>query len=267
MIALLVSFTIGITTSLACDFAKNVNSVYSLSGPVTLVLKDLGLLKNKKLKGVSIFHPVSKKDFNGVFLPGGVFLSRETIKGFAGSLLFFDESRELSRMLAQFEGIQAVEIKTRTLTPPEVMQKMERELAPHLVGCSFAALSTKLNSRLGELKKLAAKDATFLFFLGKIENNRLPELIMVQDGVVKWMIQQGVLKTYPSELPYVNWSAKILNSLPQNTIQVGLKDPGSVLEKEMSRSKGGNVINLTYPGALIPGSGQVEAMIYLYQNL
>jgi len=182
-------------------------------------------------------------------------------------LLFFDESRELSKMLAQFEGIKAVEIKTRSLTPPEVMQKMEKELAPYLVGCSFADLSLRLNSRLAELKKIAAQNATFLFFLGSIGNNRLPELIMVQDGVVKWMIQEGVLKTYPSELPYVNWSAKILNSLPQDTIQVGVKDPGSLLEKSISKNKGRNVINLTYPGALIPGSGQVEAMIYLYQNL
>lgn len=266
MITLLLSLIVAVSTSYAsCDFAKEIKSVYSLSGPVTLILKDLDLLKNEKLKGVSVFHPVAKKDFHGVFLPGGVFLSHDTIKGLAGSVLFYDESRELTRIFSRYEGIKAVEIKTRSLTPLEVMQAMEKQLRPYLVGCDLAKLTSHLKSRLEELKILIHKDSTFLFFLGLIQNDKLPELVMVQDGVVKWMIQEKLLKTYPSELGYVNWSARILNNLPKGAFHVGLKDSGSSMDTEIKKNQ--LIINLTYPGALIPGSGQVEAMIYLFKNL
>ena len=168
-------------------------------------------------------------------------------------------------MLANFEGIKAVEFKTRSLTPLEVMLKLEKDLSPYLVGCDFSALNSELKKKLADLKKIADKKSTMLFFLGSIQSERLPEHIMVQDGVVKWLIQEGVLKTYPSELPYVNWSAKILNGLPKDTVRVGIKDSGSQLEKKISKNK--NVINLIFPGSLIPGVGQVDAMMYLYQSL
>ena len=265
MLVLLASILLNISTAISCDFRSEVKSVYSLSGPVTLILKDLGLIKNKKLKGVSIFHPVAKKDFQGRFLPGGVFLSHETIKGLAGSVLFYDESRELNRIFFRYEGIRAVEIKTRSLTPLEVMESMEKQLTPYLIGCDLRKLTNNLNMRLKELKKLARKDSTFLFFLGLIQNNKFPELIMVQDGIVKWMIQEKLIKTYPSQLPYVNWSARILNNLPRDTYKVGLRDSGSSMETELKKDN--YIINLTYPGALIPGSGQVEAIIYFFKNL
>jgi hypothetical protein len=265
MIVLLASFLFNISISISCDFNSEVKSVYSLSGPVTLILKDLGLVNNKKLKGVSVFHPVSKKEFQGNFLPGGVFLSHETIKSLSGSVLFYDESRELSRIFSRYEGIRAVEIKTRSLTPMEVMKVMEKQLTPFLVGCDLKKLTNNLKMRLEELKKLARKDSTFLFFLGLIQNNKYPELVMVQDGIVKWMIQEKLIKTYPSELAYVNWSARILNNLPKETYKVGLRDSGSSMETELKKDN--HTINLTYPGALIPGSGQVEAMIYLFKNL
>lgn len=265
MITLLISLLLGISTAYSCDFAKDIKSVYSLSGPVTLILKDLDLLKNEKLKGVSVFHPMAKKDFHGTFLPGGVFLSHDTIKGLAGSVLFYDESRELTRIFSRYEGIKAVEIKTRSLTPLEVMQAMELQLKPYLIGCDLGKLTSQLKTRLAELKKMTRKDSTFLFFLGLIQNNKFPELVMVQDGVVKWMIQEKLLRTYPSELAYVNWSARIVNNLPKNTFHVGLKDSGSTMDTEIKKHD--HIINLTYPGALIPGSGQVEAMIYLFKNL
>jgi hypothetical protein len=265
MFILLLSLILGISTSYSCDFAKDVKSVYSLSGPVTLILKDLALLKNTKLKAVSVFHPVDKKDFAGAFLPGGVFLSHDTIKSLDGSVLFYDESRELNRIFSRYPAIKSVEIKTRSLTPLEVMLAMEQQLKPFLVGCDLGKLTTQLTKRLEVLKKLTKKDSTILFFLGLIQNNKLPELVMVQDGVVKWMIQEKLIKSYPSELAYVNWSARIINNLPKDTFRVGLKDSGNSME--LGIKKNDHTINLTYPGAFIPGSGQVEAMIYLFENL
>lgn len=265
MIVLLLSIFFSISISYSCDFAKRIKSVYSLSGPVTLVLKDLDLLKNLKLRGISVFHPVAQKDFHGVFLPGGVFLSHETIKSLSGSVLFYDESRELSRVLSRYQDIKAIEIKTRSLTPLAVTELMERELAPYLVDCKLDGITSQLKSRLEDLKKMIQKDSTFLFYLGHIQNKKMPELVMAQDGVVKWMIQEKLLKTYPSELSYVNWSARILNNLPLSTMHVGLKDSGNMMITEIK--KNGQHINLTYPGALIPGMGQVEAMLYLFKNL
>jgi hypothetical protein len=265
MIVLLLSFFLGISTSYSCDFAKKIKSVYSLSGPVTLILKDLDLLKDQKLKGISVFHPVAKKDFQGVFLPGGVFLSHETIKSFSGSVLFYDESRELSRVLSRYQDIEAIEIKTRSMTPLAVMELLEKKLAPYLDDCRLNRLTSHLKSKLEDLKKMIQRDSTFIFYLGHIQNKKMPELVMAQDGVVKWMIEEKLLKTYPSNLSYVNWSARILNNLPLNALHVGLKDSGNLVKSEIK--KNGQHINLTYPGALIPGSGQVEAMLYLFKNL
>ena len=72
MITLLVSLLFNISNAISCDFNKEIKSVYSLSGSVTLALRDLGLLKNKKLLGISSFHPVPQKDFNGKLVFGEV---------------------------------------------------------------------------------------------------------------------------------------------------------------------------------------------------
>lgn len=261
MIALALSFLFSIST-FACDFRPEVKGVYSLAGSATLALRDLGLLQSPKLKGVSVFHPVDKANFKGAFLPGGVFLSHESIKNLSGSLLFFDESRELSRILARYPKIKAVEIKTRSLKPLEVVALMEKTLASYVTSCDLSSMTTKMQTRLSELKALIPKNKTILFFLGSIQNNRLPELLMVEDGIVQWMVDEKLIKTYPSKLAYVNWSSKILNSLPKDVMKVGLKDSGNEMKKGVTISESGT--NLTYPGALIPGFGQVEAMIYLF---
>ena len=262
MIALLVSFLISISFSFSCDFQKDIKSVYSLSGPVTLALQDLKLLQNKKLLGISIFHPIPKKEFAGKFLPGGLFLSHETIKNFSGSVLFYDESRELSKILARYKDIKAVEIKNRSMTPPEVMKNLTAQLKTYLSGCDLKGMENSLDLKLVKLKKLIRSKSHFLFFLGLIQGDRLPEMLMVNDGVVKWMKDEKLIQTYPSDLPYVNWSPKILNELPKDTYRIGLKDSGDTMEVKLEKKQ--NVINLTYPGAFIPGRGQVDAMIYFF---
>ena len=265
MSILLASFILFFSNAFACDFRKDIKSVYSLSGPISLALKDLGLIQNKSLKGVSIFHPISKKDFKGEFLPGGVFLSHDTIKNFNGSLIFYDESRELSRIFSRYKGIRSVEIKSRSIKPTEVMTQLEAQLAPYLLGCDLAALAKKLKERQVYLKSLVPKNLTMLFFLGPIHNEKHPDLLIVNDGVVKWLVEEKLIQTYPSTLAYVNWSAKIMQELPKAAFKVGIRDSGNSLDQKIQRKD--RSINLTYPGSLIPGSGQVEAMIYLFENL
>jgi hypothetical protein len=114
------------------------------------------------------------------------------------------------------------------------------------------------------LQSLLTKKPAILFFLGQVGDQRLPELLMVQDGVVKWMIEKNLITTYPSPLGYVNWSAKELINL-SHALKIGLVDSGNKGVTKLEKTKIG--YNLTFPGALIPGRGQVEAMIYLLKEL
>jgi hypothetical protein len=154
MIILVLSFLLSLGVTFACQFKQEIRSVYSLSGPVTMALRDLNLIKSSKLKGISVFHPIKKGDFNGQFLPGGVFLSHETIKKISGSLLFYDESRELKKILSQYKDINSIEIKTRNLTPPQVLATIVEILTPLLSGCDYLELKKQMDLKLSELKKI-----------------------------------------------------------------------------------------------------------------
>ena len=264
MLALLASLFFSFST-FACDFAPEVKNVYSLAGSVTLALRDLNLLSDPKLRGVSIFHPIDKKVFKGQILPGGIFLSHDTIKKLKDSILFYDESLEMTRILSRYPEVKAVQVKTRSLTPIEVVKETARVLSPYLKSCELNSLSQKLQAKLDQLKTKHPSNKTMLFFLGTAVGNRLPELLMVNDGVVKWMVGEKLIKTYPSPLAYVSWSSKLMQEIPQNALKVAIKDSGSDMVSKVEKS--GETINLTYPGALIPGSGQVEAMIYLFEKL
>lgn len=263
MLALLISFFL--SSVYACVFSPEISKVYSLSGTVSLALRDLKLLREPQLKGVSIFHPIDKKDFRGEFLPGGVFLSPDSMAKINDGILFYDESRELTRMLARSPKIKAIEVKTRGLTPMEVASKTEELLKPFVKGCDLKVLSTDLKVKLETLKKTISTSKSMLFFLGAARGDKWPSLLMVNDGVVRWMVSQKLITTYPSELAYVNWSAKIMNSFSKDSIKVGLVDPGSEIKTQIETTD--QFINLTYPGSLIPGTGQVDAMIYLFKNL
>jgi hypothetical protein len=267
MIVLLFSFILLVGRTYCCDFSRDVKSFYSFSGPVSLLLKDINLLGKEKLKGLSVFHPIEKVTFRGDFFPGGIFLAHETLRKLEGSTVFYDESRELTKIFSQYQKIKAIEIKTRGLGPREVLNTVYRELSPFLVQCSSASATLNLDFKLAKLSRLMSKHRSkmFLFFLGNIYRERLPEMLMVQDGIVKWLIEKEKLQTYPSPLAYVNWSSKIMNQMPSETLKIGLKDSGNRMDKRIQRS--GNVINLTYPGLLIPGAGQVDGMIYLLENL
>jgi hypothetical protein len=230
-----------------------------------MALKELNLLGSPKLKGISIFHPITKKEFSGEFLPGGVFLARGKLQTMKGSVVFFDESQELKRTLNQNPGIQAVEVKTRNLTPPEVITVVQEKLKPYLVDCHSENLALSLQLKLKKLRSLIPPQLGALFFLGAIRGEKYPAMMMVNDGVVKWLVQQKLISSYPSELAYVSWSAKIMNSLPAHYKKIALSDSGQGMRSSMDHTPLG--VNLTYPGALIPGVGQVDAFIYLFGHL
>jgi hypothetical protein len=251
----------------SCDFNESLKSVYSLSGPVTIALKELELLKSKKLKGLSVFHPITDDEFEGEFLPGGIFLSREYLSKMKESLIFLDESRELSRMLKGVKGITLEEIQTRGLTPLQVTELVVQKMKKYLSGCDSELLKFQNKSKaLAKeiLSKLPVK-LTAVFYLGQIRPPRVPDMAIVNDGVVKWLKDSEKLKTYPSTLAYVNWSAKIIQEMPENTLHIGVVDSGRVFKKEVSKINAKR-INFTYPGSLIPGLSQQEAWLYLINS-
>lgn len=254
---LLISFDL-----FACDFKKDINKVISFSGSSTAVLKELGLLKHLKVKGISVFNPVTSEDFSGKVYPGGIFLSHQALSELNGSIIFYDESRELHKIFNSRPGIISREIKTRNLVPLKAVEATLTSMGEFLSGCEekIASIKTKVVNIQNEiLKKLPAK-LTVIFYLGDFSGGRPPEMVMVNDGVVKWLIEEKRITTYPTELAYVNWSSKILKSFPASTLHVAVKDTGRNGEQKIKRSSAG--MTLVYPGAVVPGFPQLEAFLF-----
>lgn len=250
-----------------CEFKKDVEKVNSLSGPVSVLLNEIGLLKNSKVMGISSFHPFDSSDFQGNILPGGVFLSRSLSTQFNNSVVFYDDARELNQLLKSFEGVKLRKIVTRNLLPLEAVEVTIKSMQDYLSGCE-----KQLNDVLNKAKKvqdqLLAKFSNrprLIFYLGEIRNGKRPELVIVNDGVIKLLIKENKIITYPSELAYVNWSSKIINGLPADTLHIGIKDSGAEKVKKIKRSS--QEMTLIYPGSLVPGLTQLEAFLYLAQNL
>lgn len=252
----------------ACTFKKDVIRIYSLSGPVSFALAEYGLLRDKRVVGLSVFNPVDARIYKGEFLPGGVFLSRNILQKMKGSLVFYDESRELRRMISSFESVRSIEIKTRGDDPEATTQKITQLLSQYTSHCENEAQNLLMRSKKlsQEILSLIPKKLAALFFLGKLSSQKRPELVIVQDGIIRWLIQKDKLLTYPSELSYVSWSAKVMQTLPTDTLEIGVEDSGNRNEKQV-RKLGSQKYNMIYPGALVPGVSQQEAWLYLLKNL
>lgn len=248
----------------SCGFRPGVKSIYSLSAPVTMALRDLGLLKSGAVKGVSVFHPLSPEDFSGEILPGGIYLSTKVSHRFSESTVIFDESRELRKNLRG----TLIEIKTRGLEPLEVTDEVIRRLKPLLQDCDedldrWRDLTVNLEKKL--LSLLTVK-RPLLFYLGEFTRGRPPELVISHDGVVKFLKRRDRIETYPSTLAYTPWAAQVIRALPSETISVFVKDSGRSLIRSLEKASPTGW-NFKYPGALTPGKTQLEAWIYLFGAL
>lgn len=227
----------------------------------------MSLLKDPVVKGISVFNPIAKDDFSGRRYPGGVFLGRGIFSDFSGGVLFYDESRELSRILDPLSSVQSIQIKTRNLVPGKVTSYLIEELRPFLVGCEKELLAFFSKSQELEKKVLShfTKKKAVIYFLGEYRSGRPPEMLIVNDGIVKWLVENKKILTYPSELAYVNWSAKILKTLPKKTRKIAVKDSGDTMEKRVYEVD--DFTNLVFPGALVPGITQLEAWDYLMSKI
>jgi hypothetical protein len=246
----------------SCSFKKHISKVFSFSGVTSVALRELGLLRNPAVKGISVFNPISPSEFGGKRFPGGIFLSSQSFAEFGGGVVLYDESRELSTILDPMSSTQGVEIKTRGLTPLEVTEKVITVLAPFLSSCEKEVSAFRLKTKVaGEnLLEMTPAGRSVVYYLGNSLPGKVPEMVIVQDGVVKWLLDQKKIQSYPSPLAYVNWSSKVMRSLPKKTLHIIVKDSGAEGSKDLKMVKGH--WNLTYPGSLVPGLTQLEAWNY-----
>lgn len=248
------------SASASCGFSENIKSVYSLSGPITVVLEELGLLSSPELKGISVFYPVPE-NFKGEVIPGGVFLSPSKLASMRGSLVFHDGSQELKKLFRS-QNISAIEFTSRNQTPREVTEASVGLLSKYLSGCDTKVILKKLEGIEKSILVKMKEPLPVVFFLGRISGKKLPELVIANDGVVLWLRKLKLIETYPSELAYVNWSGAIINSLPSGTLSVGISE-----DKVPSLQGKSGKYNLIYPGGLIPGIRQLESWNYFLDHV
>jgi hypothetical protein len=244
-----------------CRFNDEVKAVWSLSGPMSTILEELDLLKSPAVKGLTIFYP-SPRGFKGEIVPGGVFLSPAKLQEMKNGIIFYDSSQELEKVL-KAHGLQGTAVVSRNMTPHEVTVSLLQKVRPFVRDCDVAAhaLEKKLKEKESSIRKMMPKKMKVVFFLGEFHTSKLPELVIANDGLVKWLRQENLISGYPSDLAYVNWSAAVLHDLKDYTY-VGLKEA-----KDPKVSGEGRKMTLAFPGALNPGLRQLEAWnFFLEQN-
>ena len=239
--------------------------LYSLAGPSTVILKELNLLKDKNLKGISTFNPIASADYSGERLGGGLFLSRQEEKTFHQAEVLFDQGRELDRYFSK-RSYPSTKIATMGKTPLQVVESVLDILGPKLSGCE-----SQIKEIIAKSKLLAAssfKDKKkIIFFLGEIsQDKKYPGLVIGKDGFVKAWSDQGKIETYPSELNYIHWSQKIIRGFAPDFIFVGISEPKDQKKIEFKKINETH-FNLIYPGALTPGYSQLEVMSFLAGKL
>lgn len=240
--------------SLACSLKKG-HSFISISGPVTHLLEELNLLEDPALKAISAFHPVKNEKVKKI--AGGIFISPKTLSRFDSPVVFFDSSRELKKVLGQ-SGVNAkVEVDTRGKEPFAASEVALAALEPHLKECSknLEDLRAQLKKIKTSLMKTSLPAKDFIFYLGSFKKEQKPpELVMVNDGFVKFLKDNKEMKTYPGSLAYLPWSQRILAKMDR-PIFIGVQEArGKDLEIERVEK---NIYNIGFQGVLTPGIRQV----------
>jgi len=246
----------------ACEFNYS-GAVVSLSAPVTQYLVELDLLNSKKLKAVSSYHGINQDRYHGEVLGGGKFLSLKHFKKYREALIFYDQNRE-QELLFKKEFFQKAKIESfaqRGLDPFEVFQKLNKQIAPYLFGCEkkVQQLRKKVSKLKAEIDSNTKKPINALFFLGEIKGEKLPQYLVLNDGAISYLLKNKKLNSYPSDLAYVPWAAKIIKKMT-GFKQIGLS---TMKSKHFMKTLGKSKLNLYHEGALLPGISQ----IYFLQKL
>lgn len=238
--------------------------LYSLSGPVSTVLRELNLLRDPNLKGISLFNPIPQDEYLGPRFGGGLFLSRREDKIFGKDEVIYDQGRELNRYFKERKSLSQG-IQTVGSTPREVVQFVLDILDSRLLGCNKKIELFKLRMKTLEKRKFL-KTRKIIFFLGQIGMNlRYPETVYGQDGFILEMTRTRQIQTYPSPLHYIRWSQKVIQSLDKDFIFVGISEPKDQKQKIFQKIDDKH-FNIIFPGALTPGLTQLELIEFIVEN-
>lgn len=223
-------------------------------------MEDLGLMNAPALKGVTVFYPV-KGHFGGERIPGGVYLAPAKLAAMKNALIFYDSSSELKKLFTT-KKMKAAEINSRGLTPRQVMSSVWEKLKAHVQDCQTekTAMFGQMDVLEDNIKKRMTTPYLVIVFLGKVTEGKLPELVIANDGIVKWLRENKLIRTYPTDLAYVNWAASVMNELKTYSLLGFAESPSPTLAGNSKR------MTLNFPGVLTPGLRQLEAWSFFLAN-
>lgn len=253
----------------SCEIKKDVQ-IYSLSGPITMLLEEMELLSSSRLLAISIFHPV--KNYSGRKLGGGIFLTKKSFnhKGIAN--VFYDKSLELTKALKQKKNIKLHQVDSRGRGAIATTIESINSLKPLLNNCErkLNQLNQKMLKLKEDIKTLSLKKYKLLFYLNAFkEKNKKPKMIIVNDGFVKDLLGNDKVKSYPSKLSYINWSSKIMKSLEADYVHFGITEAKGESDQITLQKLEERYYNLRFRGALTPGIRQavfIEKFILMNQK-
>ncbi len=238
-----------------CCSLESEREFLSLSGPITMIMQDLDLLNDPALKAISSFHQVNSTASK---IDGGIFLSKKYLRKYKNPIIFFDESAQLEKTIADLK-LKAHKIVTKGGDPFTIYAKSLETLVPYLDGCKDKI--TKLNALTAELRKNIFAGSKMkrrvIFYLGELTESKRPELVISNDLFVKKWKELKLIDSYPSLLAYATWSQKILKELG-DYIEIGLAEKPQIEVKKISERK----FNIYFPGVLTPGLSQIKFMHY-----
>lgn len=232
-----------------------------ISGGITKLIKELDLENSKHIKLYSNFFPIKNK--SAKLVTGGIFISPKVIDEAQVDTVFFDSGDELRKSLRRSSAKKVIAYRTNGLDPFEAYDLSKEILMPFLNKCEDKI--SKLDKRIIQIKEQNLKYSKMIFFVGEIsEYKKLPELVMSNDGFVKYLKTYKKLESYPSELSYVTWSQKILSNLKDKKyLKIGLVN--SETESFQLKKIDDEYINIHSKLALIPGLSQVFFLESLMQ--
>lgn len=261
--------------SISCEILWD-GDVVILSGPISHYLSELGLLKDKKIKGISSFTGFNKSEVSGEILGGGIFIGPKYFKGLINPLIMYDSSLELKNALNKVSGGKKISIETNGMDPFEVYELVKKEVSPFIKTCS--ASEARLDEWVGGVRNSwvkinLEKEFAILFLLGEIGDKKTPPLLLMnQDGFSKFLKGVRGIKGYPGPLPYLSWSKKVIGQmeLQYQTMIIGLVQDKkqevqgryvSVAENaasdKISTQKRTVMMNIYNSSFLIPGLPQI----------
>jgi hypothetical protein len=252
-----------------CQFQTNIK-VVSLSAPITYLLQRLDLIHSPQLQAVSDFHHIEQEHKNLKRVPGGEFISQQLVKQWEGHIVWYDQSNRLSQIFARNPKVKSIEISTRELNWEQSFNNVTKALSPYLnAQCEteLVQLHTKMSQDLDHLKKSRIKPLSAIFFVGEcIENQPLPKMVMLQDGVLKDLLSTGTVQSFNSPLAYLMWSEKDLADFKRshNPMFICLNAKPKMELKQLAKN---HIWNFSHPHILNPGFPQLEAFIGLFAQL